>query len=627
MQEMYNTEARFEYERAQKMAKKEYSQRTSRGESGTLLVLDQITEQSKIMAYVKRPDMEIELSRVVGTYTSGRAHSFSASFLPLTSESSEFASKWINLCATHMSEGLRDPIEVYEYLWDYYVIEGNKRVSILKYFGAPTARAKITRLIPQLDPNDEKTALYYAFLKYEKNGLFKTVIMSSAEKYEQLSELEKKLLIEDEAANNTDLNAVYIKFSSACKAANVDMAVGDVLLEYLKLYGIPFDIVLSELTQKIEALKPQLAVASAKKEPVIVLEKTEQAPQSFISRIFSPKKTARVLFVYDEGRTDKNWIGAHEKGRQKMQAKLHESVESCFIDGLTDENAEELLEPYKDKVDLVLFTSTKHSIPALRFQLENKDVIAMVYSRVREDSRLLTYYGRYYEAAFMCGIAAGYASTSNKIAYITPHTEKRFTADINAFGLGVKAVNPKADVYLIQKNVIPFDYMSSKNGMKIAKELGVDVVLSQLYEGIELENLPDTVFSAVLGLDKHGEPNCYYAAPEWNWGRFYTEIVRAYLNNSLEALSEIEDKEKGVAGFWWGMGTGVIKFKAENCPHSAAENMMKFIRGSLALSRYSPFQGPITDKEGNLQLIEDASLKPYDILCMDWISDFIQVVD
>lgn len=162
-----------EYDNALRRGKREYSALTSRGERGTLLVLDELTQESRIMAYVKQPTREISMNRIAGTYTSARARSFSAGFMPLYDSGTEFAGKWISLCAAHMTEGLRDPIQVYEYMWNYYVIEGNKRVSVLKYFGAPSVRAEITRMIPQMDPEDPETATYYAFLRYDRKGKFK----------------------------------------------------------------------------------------------------------------------------------------------------------------------------------------------------------------------------------------------------------------------------------------------------------------------------------------------------------------------------------------------------------------------------------------------------------------------
>ena len=37
---------------------------------------------------------------------------------------------------SHVNEGIRDPIKAYEYMNKFYVEEGNKRVSVLKYYDA-----------------------------------------------------------------------------------------------------------------------------------------------------------------------------------------------------------------------------------------------------------------------------------------------------------------------------------------------------------------------------------------------------------------------------------------------------------------------------------------------------------
>ena len=49
--------------------------------------------------------------------------------MPLLGLKTEFATKWINLCVSHVDEGIRDPITCYEYMGRFYVQEGNKRVS------------------------------------------------------------------------------------------------------------------------------------------------------------------------------------------------------------------------------------------------------------------------------------------------------------------------------------------------------------------------------------------------------------------------------------------------------------------------------------------------------------------
>ena len=57
--------------------------------------------------------------------------------MPLLDPHSEFAAKWINLCGSHLKEGIREPVTACEFMGHFYIVEGNKRVSVLKYFDAP----------------------------------------------------------------------------------------------------------------------------------------------------------------------------------------------------------------------------------------------------------------------------------------------------------------------------------------------------------------------------------------------------------------------------------------------------------------------------------------------------------
>lgn len=54
-----------------------------------------------------------------------------------------------------------------EYLNHFYVMEGHKRVSVLKYFGAITIPATVTRLLPK-PSDDPEVAAYYEFLDFYK---------------------------------------------------------------------------------------------------------------------------------------------------------------------------------------------------------------------------------------------------------------------------------------------------------------------------------------------------------------------------------------------------------------------------------------------------------------------------
>ena len=628
MEANLNQQARANYDRASRLGQRDLSARTARGQRGYLAALDDITGGARPVAYMKQPQREISLSRVVGTYTASRAHSFADNFMPLHPPLSEFASKWINLCAIHMSEGLRDPVQVYEYLWRYYVVEGNKRVSILKYFEAPTVQAEITRVVPQLDEGDPDTAVYYAYLSYDKTGLFKNIQLSSAFKYEQLSRIEAGLMREGLPAD-VNFNAMYLQFESAYGQARRPLPLGDAFVEYLRVYGLPVGVVISQVKERIDLLAPQMELLSQPEaEPELVLSPVEKAAPGLISRLFSQRKIARVVFAYAAGREEDNWLGAHEAGRQVMQEALGEQVISSFADGLTPENVYGRLHEEAAGADLLLITTSSLTLPALRFALEHPDCLTLVYSRVRQDHRVSTYYGRYYEPMFLCGAAAGMATRTGCVAYITPRiTYRRHTADINAFGLGVRSIRPEAKVLLVWRDVLPDEPESSAKGLLTAASLGADVAYTPLVKGAMRAEVPEHVFSLVGRLNERGELAQYLAAPQWDWGQYYTEIAHSYLNGSLDILRIIDQGDPSVAGLWWGIGAGVLRFLLGKGLDTQGENLLKYLRDAIGRGHYNPFHGPIKDLDGILRVWENNDLKPYDILEMEWLCDFIQVID
>ena len=628
MEKSLNQQAYFEYTRALHLGQKEYSACLARGARGNLPSLDELTSQTRIIAYMKQPQREIPLSRVGGTYTAARAKSFSCGFMPLLPEPSEFSSKWMSLCASHMGEGLRDPVQVYEYLWQYYVIEGNKRVSILKHFHSPTVRADITRMVPQLDERDPEIAVYYAFLRYDKTGHFKNIRLSGAEKYQQLAQLEARLTGDIPARSDINYNAMYLQFEAAYERVPSPLMPGDAFLEYLLVYGLPLDTTLSKMEEQLQALLPHLTLISRPKpEPTLVLSPKDAPTPGIITRLFGGKRGAHVVFAYPEGRTEDNWIGAHEKGRRVMQEKLGDQVRSSFVDGLTPANLYHELSKNAKDADLLLITAGELALPSLRFSLEHPDCMTLIYSRVREDFRLTTYYGRYYEAVFLCGMAAGMATRARKVAYITPRIDyMRHTADINAFGLGVKAVCPDADVCLTWRGVLPNQPDTCALGLLAAAQAGCDIAYTPRYPGLRDLDLPERIFSFVGRISPQGEPTQYLAAPQWDWGRFYTEIARNYLNGSLDILRVIDQGDPGVTGLWWGIGARVLRFLVSPQLGASGEQMLQFIRSSIGSGSFNPYHGPITDLEGNLRVGEENVLKPYDILNMEWLGGFIRVI-
>ena len=137
-----------DYRSAQRAGQRAYRANVARGQSPYLAVLDDILTDVDIVAQEPLGLVDIPAESIVGTKTAGRHTAFASNFMPLLDDDTEFAVKWSNLCDAHLEEGIHTPIIAFEYLNKFYVQEGNKRVSVLKYYEAVKIPGTVTRLIP-----------------------------------------------------------------------------------------------------------------------------------------------------------------------------------------------------------------------------------------------------------------------------------------------------------------------------------------------------------------------------------------------------------------------------------------------------------------------------------------------
>ena len=173
------------YKEAMKFGQKNVRAKTAKNENPYLPVLDEIVPPEKALTGSHLGVIQIPVWFIVGTKTGGRVTSFASNFMPILDESTEFADKWEALYRSHISEGIREPIKVYEYLNRYYVEEGNKRVSVLKYCGAYSVPADVTRIMPEPSDSDE-IQLYFEYLEFNRYSKINFIELTARGGYREL---------------------------------------------------------------------------------------------------------------------------------------------------------------------------------------------------------------------------------------------------------------------------------------------------------------------------------------------------------------------------------------------------------------------------------------------------------
>ena len=148
------------YKAAARAGKKDLQNRTAQKLPTQMPALDTILEHVDISGEVPLGLVDIPTELIIGTKTYGRSSSFAPNFMPILGEGTEFAAKWSALCDAHLQEGIREPIVAYEYMNQYYVQEGNKRVSVLKYFDAVSVPGYVTRILPPRTDQKRKRAVF-----------------------------------------------------------------------------------------------------------------------------------------------------------------------------------------------------------------------------------------------------------------------------------------------------------------------------------------------------------------------------------------------------------------------------------------------------------------------------------
>ena len=145
----YSSADEFAYSKARRLGNRAYHAALSRGDNPYLPVLDELVPDHLSLPHVSLGIVTIPIERLVGTGTKGRTNAFACNFMPLLDEGTEFASKWSALHHSVVESGMREPIKVLEYMNKFYVLEGNKRISVQKYLGCVMLEADVTRIIPK----------------------------------------------------------------------------------------------------------------------------------------------------------------------------------------------------------------------------------------------------------------------------------------------------------------------------------------------------------------------------------------------------------------------------------------------------------------------------------------------
>ena len=604
------------YKDAQKQAQKEFRACTSRGQHPYLPVLDDFIPAVRLNQGTDLGTLQIPMEFVVGTRTGGRTNSFARNFMPLIEEGTEFADKWKNLCQAHLEEGIRDPVKVYEYLNRYYVEEGNKRVSVLKFFGAETVYAHVIRILPERNGSEE-VERYFELIDFAKYSKINFLEFSKQGSFTQLQRLLGKAPGEpwsDE--DRAGFSAAYYYFRQAYEAKGgrrLGSTVGDAMLAYIKVYGYQ-DLrgkTAAEIKKSVANMWEEIALQQ-ESAPIDVKLAPEQ-DKGLLAKVLpkAESKHLKVAFIHDEDAKRSGWTYGHELGRQHVERVFHGEIKTAaYYDALATNPLAVIEQAVKDG-NTVLFTTSPRLLQAsLRAAVDHPQITILNCSLNNSHRYIRTYHARMYEAKFIIGAIAGALAGDNHVGYICNYPIFGQVAGINAFALGVQMTNPTAKVCL--------EWSAVGGVAKATKRLtdqGIRLISSQ-----DLARLEDRGRSS-FGLSLiSGENQVHLASPVWQWGVYYEALIRHIRDRSFRA--EYTESSKAL-NYYWGMSAGVVELEISEKLPDGVRKLAAWLQKGVCADLCKPFQGPLYAQGGRTILEEGQTLSPEQIMNMDWLCENI----
>lgn len=610
---MSKAEAAEAYRAAHKKALKTRNEDVDRGRWPYPQVLDDLLDGKHIAGRIELGTMNIPTDRIVGTVSAGRRSAFSRDFMPLLEPNTEFGAKWIALCDAHLSdEGIRDPIRCYEYLGSFYVQEGNKRLSVLRWFDAPTVPASVLRIVPAYS-DDPETRLYYEFLAFYHVSRTYAFRFTKPGRYQKLIAalgFEPDEVWTDEQRKH--VLSSFQQFAESARRVKLPDGVGlsDAFLNWITVYS-PDDLKTLSPEQLLASLNASVSEADA---DVTVATEAEPAGKNLLSRIydamFLPTKL-NAAFLHEYAPEDSNWVRGHEQGRLFAEEQLSGKITTRAYTVGEGGDADALFSQAVKDGAQVIFATTPSMIDHCRraaaaypgVKILNCSV-AMPYPGVR------TYYSRIYETKFLAGVIAGACSHSDRLGYVAAAPIFGVPASINAFALGARLVNPRAVVKLRWSCTEP-DPLSS-----LIKD-GVDVISNHEWFVPEAPRPP----YGLIRIKADGTPEPL-AAIFWNWGAFYTKLLNDLLLGHWE--DESANRSAAAINYWWGMQSGVIGITPSDKLPEGIRALVEALKASIIEGRLDPFRRVMSDQEGIVRNDGNRWLSPSEILHMDWLSDAIE---
>jgi basic membrane protein A len=337
----------------------------------------------------------------------------------------------------------------------------------------------------------------------------------------------------------------------------------------------------------------------------------------FLPAHAQPAEPLKVGFVYVAPVTEAGWVRQHDEGRKAVEHALGARVKTTFVENVSEgPDAERVIRDLAASGHKLIFTpSFGYMEPTLKVAKDFPDVKFESVTGYKRADNVATANARYYEGRYLAGIAAGRMTKTNVAGYVAGFPIPEVLQGINAFTLGMRSVNPKAQVKVVWLNAW-FDPPKERDAANALFNQDVDV--------IAFHTASTAVMAAAqergkLAIAYHSDmrqaaPDAQLLAVTHQWGDYYKRRAQAVLDGKWKS-----------GDVWGGVREGMVRVDhfGPKVPQAVRDEVLARQK-DIAAGKLRPFAGPIVDNEGKMVVRNGQAMTDEQILTMSFLVSGVQ---
>jgi simple sugar transport system substrate-binding protein len=310
----------------------------------------------------------------------------------------------------------------------------------------------------------------------------------------------------------------------------------------------------------------------------------------------------KVGFVYLTTPGDHGWTYAHEVARQDVEKHFGNKVETTFVENVPEgpDSARVIRELAKQGNDIIFTTSFGYMDHTIKVAKEFPNVKFEHITGYKRSPNVATGNIRFYEGRYVQGVVAGLMTKSNKIGYLASFPIPEVIQGINAFGIGLRSVNPKAEVSVIWVNSW-YDPVKEADAAKVHIAEGADILAQHTDSPAMLQTAQK---AGVHGFGQSSDmkafaPKAQLFSSVNNWGPYYISKIQQMMDGKW---STGDGPDHWAGNTWVGMADDYLVLSPfENMPADVAKAAAR-AAADIKSGKNKIFTGPIKDNSGKIRV-------------------------